>query len=157
MSRLGHLTDQRRRFVEEYVITGNATKSALAAGYKDSPSLSNQACKLRRELFKEINDEVQFTLRDSAPKALQTLTHLLEHSSSDSVRLACAKDILDRAGFKSADRKEDYVQQKSLSDLEFELIQLLGQKKAEIILDRKSPKVSEKSNQNQVTGELSLN
>ena len=91
MSRLGHLTDQRRRFVEEYVITGNATKSALAAGYKDTPSLSNQACKLRRELFKEINDEVQFTLRDSAPKALQTLTHLLEHSSSDSVRLACAK------------------------------------------------------------------
>ena len=57
MSRLGHLTDQRKRFVEEYVITGNATKSALAAGYKDSPSLSNQACKLRRELFKEINDE----------------------------------------------------------------------------------------------------
>ena len=83
----------------------------------------------RRELFKEINDEVQFTLRDSAPKALQTLTHLLEHSFSDSVRLACAKDILDRAGFKPADRKEDYVQQKSLSDLEFELIKLLGQKK----------------------------
>ena len=52
---------------------------------------------------------------------------------------------------------DDYDQQKSLSDLEFELIQLLGKKKAEVILDRKSPKVSEKSNQDQVTDELSLN
>ena len=80
----------------------------------------------------------------------------MNESNSDSVRLACAKDILDRAGFRPADRKEDYDQQKSISDLEFELIQLLGQKKAEIILDRKSPKVSEK-NLDQVTDELSLN
>mgnify|MGYP001251829698 CR=1 FL=1 len=157
MNRLEHLSDQRRRFVEEYVLTGNAKLAAKRARYKDNKNLTNQACKLRRELFKEINDEVQFTLRDSAPKALQALTHLLEHSSSDSVRFACAKDILDRGGFRPADRKEDYVQQKSLSDLEFELIQLLGQKMAEFILDRKSPEFGEKSIQDRVIDEFNLN
>ena len=156
MNRLEHLSDQRRRFVEEYVLTGNATKSALSAGYKNSLSISNQASRLKRELAQEINLEVSYTLKSSAPQALTTLVNLMNESNSDSVRLACAKDILDRAGFRPADRKEDFFQQKSLSDLEFELIQLLGQKKAEIILDRKSPKVSEK-NLDQVTGELSLN
>ena len=157
MKRLEHLSDQRRRFVEEYVLTGNATKSALSAGYKNSLSISNQASRLKRELAQEINQEVSYTLKSSAPQALTTLVSLMNESNSDSVRLACAKDILDRAGFKPADRKEDYVQQKSLSDLESELIQLLGQKKAEIILDRKSPKVSEKSNQDRVLDEFNLN
>ena len=36
MSRLGHLTEQRKHFVEAYCRLGNGTLSAKEAGYKDS-------------------------------------------------------------------------------------------------------------------------
>jgi phage terminase small subunit len=50
MSRLGHLTEHRKHFVEAYCRLGNGTLAAKEAGYKDSPSLVNKASKLKREL-----------------------------------------------------------------------------------------------------------
>ena len=35
----GHLTEQRKHFVEAYCRLGNGTLAAKEAGYKDSPSL----------------------------------------------------------------------------------------------------------------------
>ena len=53
MSRLGHQTEQRKQFMEAYCRLGNGTLAAKEAGYKDSPSLVNQAGKLIPELSKE--------------------------------------------------------------------------------------------------------
>ena len=39
--RHGHLTDQRKHFVEAYCRLGNVTMASREAGYKDSPSLVN--------------------------------------------------------------------------------------------------------------------
>ena len=52
----GHLTEQRKHFVEVYYRLGNGTLAAKEAGYKDSPSLVNQASKLKRELSVEITE-----------------------------------------------------------------------------------------------------
>ena len=41
----GHLTEQRKQFVEAYFRLGNGTWQTRVAGYKDSPSLVNQASK----------------------------------------------------------------------------------------------------------------
>ena len=49
----GHLTEQRKHFVEAYCRLGNGTLAAKEAGYKDSPSLVNQANELIRELSVE--------------------------------------------------------------------------------------------------------
>ena len=38
----GHLTEQRKHFVEAYFRLGNGTMAAKEAGYKNSPSLVNQ-------------------------------------------------------------------------------------------------------------------
>ena len=43
------LTNQRQVFVEEYVRSGDHLEAAKKAGYKDTHTLLNQACKLRRE------------------------------------------------------------------------------------------------------------
>jgi len=43
------LTNQRQVFVEEYVSSGDHLDAAKKAGYKDTHTLRNQACKLRRE------------------------------------------------------------------------------------------------------------
>ena len=46
------LTNQRHVFVEEYVRSGDHLEAAKKAGYKDTHTLRNQACKLHRESLK---------------------------------------------------------------------------------------------------------
>jgi len=41
-----NLTNQRQVFVEEYVRSGDHLEAAKKAGYKDTHTLRNQACKL---------------------------------------------------------------------------------------------------------------
>ena len=53
-----NLTNQRQVFVEEYVRSGDHLEAAKKAGYKDTHTLRNQACKLRRECADEITDEL---------------------------------------------------------------------------------------------------
>ena len=43
------LTNQRQVFVEEYVRSEDHLDAAKKAGYKDTNTLRNQACKIRRE------------------------------------------------------------------------------------------------------------
>ena len=77
MSRLGHLTEQRKQFVEAYCRLGNGTLAAKEAGYKDSPSLVNQASKLKREHSAEISEELRSSFMNAAPKALSILIDLV--------------------------------------------------------------------------------
>ena len=46
----GHLTEQRKHFVEAYCRLGNGTLAAREAGYKDSPSIVNQLKVLNAKL-----------------------------------------------------------------------------------------------------------
>ena len=54
MSRLGHLTEQRKQFVEAYCRLGNGTLATKEAGYKNSPSLVIQTSKFKQELSEGI-------------------------------------------------------------------------------------------------------
>ena len=138
MSRLGHLTEQRKNFVEAYCRLGNGTLAARAAGYKDSPSLVNQASKLKRELSGEISEELRSSFMNAAPKALSILMDLAENSASDSVKFQATKDLLDRAGFRPIDRREEVRPQRSPAELEAEIKRLVGTETAELLLGRKS-------------------
>ena len=155
MSRLGQLTEQRKQFVEAYCRLGNGTMAAREAGYKDSKSLVNQASKLKRELAAEISEELRSSFMNAAPKALSILMDLAEHSASDSVKFQAAKDLLDRAGFRPVDRREEIRPQRSPEELEAEMVRLVGKEKADLLLGKKSMDdlVREKM-QNQVTEEM---
>ena len=52
-----NLTNQRQVFVEDYVRSGDHLEAAKKAGYKDTHTLRNQACKLRRECAFEASFE----------------------------------------------------------------------------------------------------
>ena len=138
MSRLGHLTEQRKQFVEAYCRLGNGTLAAREAGYKDSPSLVNQASKLKRELSGEISEELRSSFMNAAPKALSILMDLAENSASDSVKFQASKDLLDRAGFRPVDRREEIRPQRTMVEIEAEMIRLVGAEKAELLLGKKS-------------------
>ena len=134
----GHLTEQRKHFVEAYCRLGNGTLAAKEAGYKDSPSLVNQASKLKRELSSEIAEELTANFMNAAPKALSILMDLAENSSSDSVKFQASKDLLDRAGFRPIDRREEIRPQRTPAELEAEIKRLVGSETAELLLGKKT-------------------
>ena len=81
------LTNQRQVFVEEYVRSGDHLEAAKKAGYKDTHTLRNQACKLRRECAEEITEELHRNFAEIAPRALNILTDLAENAESESVTI----------------------------------------------------------------------
>jgi len=72
-----NLTNQRQVFVEEYVRSGDHLEAAKKAGYKDTHTLRNQACKLRRECADQITDELHRNFAEIAPRVLNILTDQL--------------------------------------------------------------------------------
>ena len=62
-------------------------EAAKKAGYKDTHTLRNQACKLRRECADEITDELHRNFAEIAPRALNLLSDLAENAESESLRL----------------------------------------------------------------------
>jgi len=53
----GHLTEQRKQFVEAYCRLGNGTLASKEPEDKGSPSLVNQARDQKQELSEEISEE----------------------------------------------------------------------------------------------------
>jgi len=68
--------------------SGDHLEAAKKAGYKDTHTLRNQACKLRRECADQITDELHRNFAEIAPRALNILSDLAENAESESVRLA---------------------------------------------------------------------
>jgi hypothetical protein len=89
------LTNQRQVFVEEYVRSGDHLEAAKKAGYKDTHTLRNQACKLRRECADEITNELHRNFAEIVPSALNILSDLAENAESLSVRLGATRDLHD--------------------------------------------------------------
>ena len=133
MRRFGELSEQRQVFVQEYCRLGDHVEAARRAGYSEK-TLNNQACKLKRELSGEIESELRFNFVSHAPNALRILTELAEHSNSDSVRLQAARDLLDRGGFKPPDRHELIGKSKTHDELKAELVGLVGEDGADLML-----------------------
>ena len=128
-----NLTNQRQVFVEEYVRSGDHLEAAKKAGYKDTHTLRNQACKLRRECADQKTDELHLNFAEIAPRALNILSNLAENAESESVRVGATRDLLDRAGFRPVDRHE-VVNEKSLEELNAQLVSLVGEKGAEMLI-----------------------
>lgn len=123
------LTEQRKRFVEEYVRLRckNRQQAAINAGYSPK-SAAQQACDLLK------NPEVQEYLQKQKSALIRRIQEELVLSASDAVstvydimkdadardadRLKAAFDILDRAGFRPEDKNTG-------SDTETELPKLL--------------------------------
>ena len=128
------LTNQRQVFVEEYVRSGDHLEAAKKAGYKDTHTLRNQACKLRRECADQITDELHRNFAEIAPRALNILSDLAENAESESVRLGATRDLLDRAGFRPVVDRHEIVKQKSVEELNAQLVSLVGDDGAELLV-----------------------
>ena len=63
---------------------------------------------------------------------------LAENSASDSVKFQASKDLLDRAGFRPIDRREEIRPQRTPAELEAEIKRLVGTETADMLLGKKS-------------------
>ena len=116
-----NMTDKQNQFIENYVLTGNATKSAIASGYSERTAKVKGA-QLKFQLRHEILEATQKELADKIPEGLNWLTELAREAESESVRLGAIKDLLDRAGLKPVDRIETTtIEQMSDEDIKREL------------------------------------
>ena len=75
---------------------------------------------------------------NAVPKALSILMDLAENSASDSVKFQASKDLLDRAGFRPIDQREEIRPQRTPAELEAEIKRLVGTETAQLLLGRKS-------------------
>ena len=75
---------------------------------------------------------------NAAPKALSILMDLAKNFASDSVKFQASKDLLDPAGFRPIDRREEIQPQRTPAELEAEIKRLVGIEKADLLLGNKS-------------------
>jgi phage terminase small subunit len=112
------MTERQDKFIDIYSKTGNATQSAIEAGYSEKTA-KQKGYELKNLLRKEINEQTQKVLADHVPSSIKWLSELAESSESDSVRLGAIKDLLDRAGLKPVERIEQTTVEK-MSDEEIQ-------------------------------------
>ena len=120
---------QQERFVEMFLLTGNAAKAAEIAGY-GSPK--QRGYELKNKFKNLIEERQKRMLQDSIPLAINQLINMVQSAESEAVRLNAVKDLLDRGGFKPVDKIEQTVtsvEEKSTDELlkEYEDVKALLQ------------------------------
>ena len=118
-------TDKQTAFVKEFALAGNATQSAVKAGYSEKTAYQ-KGHQLRWQFQHEIEDETRHLMPVAVPGALAQIADLAARATSEQVRLQAAKDIMDRAGLKPTERIENITVEKSTDELRKELAQLMG-------------------------------
>ena len=120
------LTDQRKRFIEYFSQTGNATQSAIKAGYSEKTA-EQQGYELKNKLSTEIDDATRKLLSGAVPMAIDKLKSLIsEDKISPSVKLGAINSLLDRTGYQTVHKVEDITGKKTDQELQAELNHLLS-------------------------------
>ena len=119
------ITPQQQKFIDHFVLTGNASQSAVDAGYSEKTS-RQKGHELKNLYRSEIMQATQKLLTDQVPAGLRWLNELAESAESESVRLGAIRDLLDRAGLKPVERVETTtIEKMSSEEIERELNALL--------------------------------
>lgn len=95
------ITKKQKDFADEYLKTGNGTKSALSTYETDS---ENMAAVIASTNIRK--DKIQRYIEDKAEHSAENIVELGNQRDNLPVALGANKDILDRAGFKPIDKSE---------------------------------------------------
>ena len=115
------ITKQQEKFLDYYLLSGNATKAAEHAGY-GAPK--QRGYDQKRKLKLHIEEGQKAMLKESVPIAINAILALAANAESEAVRLNACKDLLDRAGYKPTEKTETevtHVEKKTTEQLMAEL------------------------------------
>lgn len=109
---MAKITRKQKRFVKEYLDTGNATEAAARVYDVKNRRVANAVG--NENLAKP---SLQALIEAAAEGAFAQIEILSRTAEAEPVRLNASKDILDRAGFKPVDKQDVRVAGVSLSEL----------------------------------------
>ena len=119
------ITPQQQKFIDHFILTGNASQAAVDAGYSEKTA-RQKGHELKNLYRSEIMQATQKLLTDQVPAGLRWFSELAESAESESVRLGAIRDLLDRAGLKPVERVETTtIEKMSNEEIERELNALL--------------------------------
>ena len=120
------LTDKQKMFIECFSQTGNATQSAIKAGYSEKTA-EQQGYELKNKLASYIDTATKKLLGSAVPIAVEKLRQLIENDkTTPSVQLGAINSLLDRTGYQTTTKIEDVTGKKTDDELKAELHHLLG-------------------------------
>jgi len=120
-----NLSKMQSDFIFHFSQTGNATQSAIKAGYKKT-NADIMGYQLKERYKKEIQEEVNKQLSGSVPMALNRIVSLINTAKQESIQLQASKDLLDRAGYQAVNLHQDITNEKSDQELSQELNNILN-------------------------------
>lgn len=104
----GKLTQKQRRFIDEYIISGNATQAYLKAGYKVSESVARRNASrlltnadIKAELARR-NAEIKSAKTADMTEVMEYLTSVMRGEQTESV--ATAKGVFSGVEVSAKDR-----------------------------------------------------
>ncbi len=116
--------DRLLTFIRRYLVHGSARKAWVEAGY--SENTVNKARNKLRENWRLVEKIIHEKIGDQISLALNVIKDLMLNSTSDTVRLNAAKDILHRAGLdQPAELRVEKVDAMTEVELNDELAALL--------------------------------
>ena len=106
----GKLTQKQRRFIDEYIISGNATQAAIKAGYSKKYANTNAAKILQNTTIKaEIarrNAEIQSEKTADMTEVMEYLTSVMRGEQTESVDRIKAAELIGKRNGAWTDKKE---------------------------------------------------
>lgn len=108
MSSITKLTQKQRRFIDEYIISGNATQAYLKAGYKVSESVARRnASRLLtnadiKAAIEKRNAEIQSEKTADMTEVMEYLTSVMRGEQTESV--ATSKGVYSNVEVSAKDR-----------------------------------------------------
>jgi transposase len=123
------LRGDQETFIATYVKTGSLPEAAKACGRRED---TVKRWLKQPKVHQAVQAEVKQRLNNGAVAALNTLRDLMENAEDDKTRMAAARDLLDRAGYKpehmhtSADRRSADANVQEMMGRIKELCQDLG-------------------------------
>ena len=136
---MAELTDKQNEFVRAYVsggsdVAGNATKSAIAAGFSEKTArVQGQQLLAKKHVQVSIIDETRLRLGRLAPLAASVMENILvDEAAPPKTRLDAAKALFDRIGVgpitTNLERHEAEVSRMSLVELAISVQERMGPK-----------------------------
>jgi len=105
------LNPKHKEFADEYIDTGNATKSVKEVFDIENDNVAaNKGHRLLR------NAKIREYLADKAETAASIVFELAKGATNENVRLGASKDILDRAGFKPVEKTDITTKGEKIND-----------------------------------------
>ena len=100
------LTQKQQRFVDEYIISGNATQAAIKAGYSKKTAkqmgTENLAKPIVKTAIEKRNEEIQSEKTADMTEVMEYLTSVMRGEQTESV--ATAKGVYDDVEVSAKDR-----------------------------------------------------